>query len=112
MGTQTPEINTDIRHAAAGNLAFLLSVIRCGEPLSTDEEANVRSLIGRLETASRNNDSSEARNAALEEAAQLHEQVNTADDFQRLEKLPGAGAMGAIVEYRDKIRALKSDGSR
>ena len=29
----TPTPNGDIRHAAAGNLGFLLSVIRCGEKL-------------------------------------------------------------------------------
>src|SRR5436190_1416663 len=46
-----PIENNDIRHRAAGNLAFLLSVIRCGESLSPDEEASVRSLIDGLEAA-------------------------------------------------------------
>lgn len=45
----TPEPNGSTRHAAAGNLAFLLSVVRCGESLSADEEANVRNIIKRLE---------------------------------------------------------------
>lgn len=47
----TPTENNDIRHVAAGNLAFLLSVIRCGETLSGVEEANVRSVIDKLEAA-------------------------------------------------------------
>lgn len=38
----------DVRHAAAGNLAFLLSVIRCGEQLSADEETAIRKTIDRL----------------------------------------------------------------
>jgi hypothetical protein len=37
--------------AAAGNMAFLLSVIRCREQLSPDEEANVRHVIERLRAA-------------------------------------------------------------
>lgn len=41
---------------------------------------------------------------ATERAADLHEQVNSASDAERLGKLPGAGAMGAVIEYRDKIR--------
>ena len=45
---QTPEGNNSVAHAASGNLAFLLSVIRCGESLSTDEESNVREVIKRL----------------------------------------------------------------
>lgn len=40
--------NNSATHAAAGNLAFLLSVIRCGETLHADEEANVREVIRRL----------------------------------------------------------------
>jgi hypothetical protein len=42
--------------------------------------------------------------AATERAAGLHEQVDSASDAERLDRLPGAGAMGAVVEYRDKIR--------
>jgi hypothetical protein len=38
----------DVRLAAAGNLAFLLSVIRCGEQLSPDEETAIRRTIDRL----------------------------------------------------------------
>lgn len=52
MSTQTPEVNNSVTHAAAGNLAFLLSVIRCGESLSADEEAHVRDVIRRLNTVS------------------------------------------------------------
>jgi hypothetical protein len=42
--------------------------------------------------------------AATERAADLHEQVDSASDAERLDRLPGAGAMGAVIEYRDKIR--------
>lgn len=44
-------------------------------------------------------------NAATERAASLHESVNPASDAERLNKDPGAGAMGAVIEYRDMIRA-------
>jgi hypothetical protein len=50
MPTETPTPNKAITHRAAGNLAFLLSVIRCGESLSPEEEASVRSVIQELET--------------------------------------------------------------
>lgn len=45
----TPIPNNDIRHEAAGNLAFLLSVIRCGESLSEAEQQNVRQVIRKLQ---------------------------------------------------------------
>lgn len=48
----TPTPNGDIRHEAAGNLAFMLSVIRCGEQLSAGEEENVRRVIRELGAAS------------------------------------------------------------
>lgn len=41
---------------------------------------------------------------ATNRAGNLHEQVDAVSDAERLERIPGAGAMGAIVEYRDKIR--------
>jgi len=47
----------------------------------------------------------EAYRAGLEEAARLHEMINPASDAERLENIPGAGAMGAIIDYRDAIRA-------
>lgn len=49
-----------------------------------------------------------ARMAASERerCAQLHEQINPASDDERHHHCPGAGAMGAVIEYRDKIRAL------
>lgn len=43
--------NDDVRYAAAGNLGFLLSVIRCGEQLSADEEACIRKTIARLDAS-------------------------------------------------------------
>lgn len=41
---------------------------------------------------------------ATEAAALLHEQINPASDDERHNKVPGAGAMGAVIEYRDTIR--------
>lgn len=49
----------------------------------------------------------QARDEALEEAAQLHENINPACDHEREHGAPGAGAMGAVIRYRDAIRALK-----
>ena len=40
--------NDSVFQEARGNLAFLLSVIRCGEQLSDQEEQNVRRVIQRL----------------------------------------------------------------
>ena len=48
-----------------------------------------------------------AYTAATERAAMLHESVNPASDRERLDNVPGAGAMGAVVEYRDLIRRTK-----
>lgn len=45
--------------------------------------------------------------AATDRAAALHESVNPASDEERSNKVPGAGAMGAVIEYRDLIRAEK-----
>jgi hypothetical protein len=45
--------------------------------------------------------------AVLEErerCASLHESVNPASDEERSHGDPGAGAMGAVIEYRDLIR--------
>ena len=36
--------------------------------------------------------------AATQRAADLHEQVDSASDAERLDNIPGAGAMGAIIE--------------
>lgn len=51
------------------------------------------------------------RQHALEQAAALHESINPASDAERLNGDPGAGAMGAIIEYRDKIRAMVKSGA-
>lgn len=45
-----------------------------------------------------------AYTAATERAAMLHESVDPASNEERLNKVPGAGAMAAVVEYRDLIR--------
>jgi hypothetical protein len=46
----------------------------------------------------------EAIEAEREACAMIHESVNPASDNERLNKVPGAGAMGAVIEYRDLIR--------
>lgn len=46
-----------------------------------------------------------AREEERERCAMLHENVNPASDEERLNNVPGAGAMGAVIEYRDAIRA-------
>lgn len=43
---------------------------------------------------------------ANERADALHEEVNPASDEERQRGDPGAGAMGAILEYRNKIRRV------
>jgi len=48
-----------------------------------------------------------ARDEALEEAARMHGNVDPACDHNA----HGCGAMHAIVQYRDKIRSLKSKGA-
>lgn len=42
-----------------------------------------------------------------ERCAMLHESVNPASDDERLHRVPGAGAMGAVIEYRDLIRSTE-----
>jgi hypothetical protein len=44
---------------------------------------------------------------ATERAAALHESVNPASDDERLNKVPGAGGMGAVIQYRDMIRTTE-----
>lgn len=51
MDSQTPIKNNSLLHKAAGNLAFLLSAIRCGERLHDDEEKHVREIIDALTAA-------------------------------------------------------------
>jgi hypothetical protein len=43
--------------------------------------------------------------SSREACAGLHEQINPASDEERLGGVPGCGAMGAVIEYRDAIRA-------
>lgn len=49
----------------------------------------------------------EAIEAERERCARLHESINPASDAERLNGDPGAGAMGAVIEYRDKIMAQR-----
>ena len=44
---------------------------------------------------------------ATERAASLHESVDPASDEERALSAPGAGAMAAVVEYRDLIRRAR-----
>lgn len=48
-----------------------------------------------------------AYHAATERAASLHESVNPASDEERANNVPGAGAMGAVIQYRDLIRGTE-----
>ncbi len=48
---------------------------------------------------------SEGFRVATERAAMIHESVNPASDEERLNHVPGAGGMGAVIQYRDMIRA-------
>lgn len=41
-----------------------------------------------------------------ERASREHESVNPASDDERYHGAPGAGAMGAVIEYRDRIRSI------
>lgn len=43
----------------------------------------------------------------LRAAAREFENVSPASDEERMRGDPGAGAMGAVLEYRDRIRKLK-----
>lgn len=43
---------------------------------------------------------------ATERAAALHESVDPASDEERLNTVPGAGGMGAVIQYRDMIRRV------
>lgn len=45
--------------------------------------------------------------AATKRAGDLHESVNTASDQERHNGDPGAGGMGAVIEYRDLIRSVR-----
>jgi hypothetical protein len=41
---------------------------------------------------------------AVKCAADVHESIDPASDDERQKNIPGAGAMGAVIEYRDFIR--------
>jgi hypothetical protein len=45
---------------------------------------------------------------ASKHAADLYEHVDPASDQERVNNVPGAGAMGAVIEYRDLIRKSAS----
>lgn len=48
----------------------------------------------------------EAVRKERERCALVYESVNPASDDERYHHVPGAGAMGAVIEFRDKIRKL------
>lgn len=62
-----------------------------GRILKTDFEA-LLDLLARAKASER------------ERCASLYERVNPASDDERQRHVPGAGAMGAVIEYRDIIR--------
>lgn len=45
---------------------------------------------------------------AVERAADLHPNVDNASDTERLAGIPGADAMGSVIDYRDQIRKLNT----
>lgn len=47
----------------------------------------------------------DVREDEREHCAMLHESVNPASDIERHHGDPGAGAMAAVIEYRDLIRS-------
>ena len=61
----------------------------------------------------------EGYRAGIEQAANLHESINNECDMDRnitpaeqvRRGLCGCGAMGAVIEYRDSIRALLTEPS-
>lgn len=63
-----------------------------GRILKTDFEA-LLDLINRIRAHER------------EECSRLYEEINPASDDERFHHVPGAGAMGAVLQYRDAIRA-------
>ena len=46
-----------------------------------------------------------------EKAAQIHENINVACSHEEATHAPGAGAMGAVIKYRDEIRKIGEDGT-
>lgn len=71
-----------------------------GEDFEDGNEGYVRKISPLIRSAFR-----KAILAEREACARLHENVNPASDAERLGNMPGAGAMGAVIEYRDLIRA-------
>lgn len=53
---------------------------------------------------SNDSETTEATFRGMLMAADLYEQVNPASDDERMNGDPGAGAMGAVIEFRDLIR--------
>lgn len=68
---QTPTDNNSALHEAAGNLAFLLSVIRCGDVLTEAEILNVRKVIERCAKEETQLAEAQAQNKFISEALQL-----------------------------------------
>ena len=71
-------------------------LVRFAEAILSNERREDRELVAIQIT--------KAIEAERERCAQLHESVSPASDDERLRGDPGAGAMGAVIEYRDLIR--------
>lgn len=84
--------------AARGELAAL-------RERAAELEGQLASAKTLLDASVRTGVIAQARNAALDEAAMLHEQIPNHCSHEI--NCPGCGAIGAIVRYRDAIRALK-----
>jgi hypothetical protein len=105
MSTETkspeapPEANTiipndSLMHKAAGNLAFLMSVIRCGEVLHADEEAHVREIIDALEVADRRADTTaDIVEVAKRAAEKIDKYTDDAEAPTREDYLDGIAAI-------------------
>lgn len=48
-----------------------------------------------------------AHAAAREQAENIAGSVNNSSGYERTHNLPGGDAMGAVIEYRDRIRAMQ-----
>jgi hypothetical protein len=72
---------------------------------SSDGEESIQGRITKDDFESLLGLLSSIRRHEREECARLFEQVNPASDDERFHHVPGAGAMGAVLQFRDLIRA-------
>lgn len=79
-----------------------------GELYAKELSEDTDTIAGLVDAVQRILDAADRRGfeRARKMAAQLHENINPASDQERLWGDPGAGAMGAVLEYRDAILAI------